>query len=118
MEKVTSKRGPVHVLTAHTTRSENRDGNNCIGFSICSSIHKVRSTMCSDDRLVTVVRYDSRGDAQVAKTRLDDADIPCMLSNTEHSGLGMMFDASRSGVQVKVPAGRAEEARALLGVDE
>lgn len=74
--------------------------------------------MCSSDRLVTVARYDARGDAQLAKTRLEDADIPCMLANTEHSGLGMMFDASRSGVQVKVPADRADEARALLGTEE
>ncbi len=70
--------------------------------------------MSAGDRLVTVARYDTRGDAQLAKTRLDDAGIPCMLSNTEHSGLGMMFDASRSGVQVKVPAERADEARTLL----
>lgn len=74
--------------------------------------------MPQDDRLVTVARYDSRGDAQLAKTRLDDADIPCMLSNTEHSGLGMMFDASRSGVQVKVPAPHADDARALLNSGE
>ena len=37
-----------------------------------------------------------------------------MLANAEQSGLAMMFDASRSGVQVKVAADRADEAQALL----
>jgi hypothetical protein len=70
-----------------------------------------------DDRLVTVGRYDARGDAELARARLEDAGIPCMLANAEQSGLAMMFDASRSGVQVKVPAARADEARALLGTE-
>jgi hypothetical protein len=67
-----------------------------------------------DDRLVTVARYDTRGDAQLAQTRLEDAGIACMLANADQAGLAMMFDSSRSGVQVKVPADRADEARALL----
>ena len=70
--------------------------------------------MPQDDRLVTVARYDARGDAELARTRLEDAGIPCMLANAEQSGLAMMFDASRSGVQVKVAADRADEAQALL----
>jgi hypothetical protein len=68
----------------------------------------------SDARLVTVARYDTQGDAHLARARLEDAGIPCMLANAEQSGLAMMFDPSRSGVQVKVPADRAEEASALL----
>jgi hypothetical protein len=71
-----------------------------------------------DDRLVTVARYDTEGDAQLAKTQLEDAGIPCMLANAEQAGLAMMFDASRSGVQVKVPADRADDARALLESDD
>jgi hypothetical protein len=71
-----------------------------------------------DDRLVTVARYDSRGEAELAKARLDDADIPCLLANAEQAGLAMLFDARRSGVQVKVPAARATEARALLEVED
>jgi hypothetical protein len=71
-----------------------------------------------DDRLATVARYDSRGEAELAKARLDDADVPCLLANAEQAGLAMMFDASRSGVQVKVPADRAEEARALLAAKD
>ncbi len=68
----------------------------------------------SNDRLVTVARYDSQGDAQLAKAQLEDAGIPCMLANAEQSGLAMMFDASRSGVQVKVSEEDAEAAQALL----
>jgi len=70
--------------------------------------------MGSDDRLITIARYERRGDAELARTRLEDAGIPCMLANAEQSGLAMMFDASRSGVQVKVAADRADDARALL----
>lgn len=74
--------------------------------------------MPTDDRLVTVARYDTRGDAELARTRLDDADIPCMIANADQSGLPMMFDASRSKVQVKVAADRADEARTLLAEEK
>ena len=70
-----------------------------------------------DDRLVTVARYDTAGEAQLAKTQLDDAGIPCMLANAEQSGLAPMFEATEGGVQVKVPVARADEARALLASD-
>jgi len=70
-----------------------------------------------DDRLVTVSRYDTAGEAQLAKTQLDDAGIPCMLANAEQSGLAPMFEGTEGGVQVKVPAARADEARALLASD-
>ena len=71
--------------------------------------------MPNDDRLVTVVRYESAGEAQLAKAQLDDAEIPCMLANADQSGLAPMFDATEGGVQVKVPADRADEAREVLG---
>jgi hypothetical protein len=71
-----------------------------------------------DDRLVTVARYDAQGDAQLARAQLEDAGIPCMLANATQSGLAPMFDATEGGVQVKVPADRAEEARTLLATDD
>jgi len=67
-----------------------------------------------DDRLVTVARYDAAGEARLAKTRLDDAGISCMLANADQSGLAPMFEATEGGVQVKVPAHRADEARDVL----
>jgi hypothetical protein len=70
--------------------------------------------MPQSDRLVTVARYDTTGDAHLAQAQLEDAGIPCMLANADQAGLAMMFDPSRSGVQVKVPADRADEARAVL----
>ena len=76
-----------------------------------------RAPVPEDDRLVTVARYDAQGDAQLARARLEDAGIPCMLANQEQSGLAPMFDATEGGVQVKVAADRAEEARALLESD-
>jgi len=69
----------------------------------------------TDDRLITVARYDSAGEAQLAKAQLDDAGIPCMLANADQSGLAPMFDATEGGVQVKVPAGRVDEAQEVLG---
>ena len=73
--------------------------------------------MLVSDRLVTIARYDTRGEAELAKAQFDDAGIPCMLANAEQAGLAMLFDSSRSGVQVKVPADRAEEAQTLLEAD-
>ncbi|MFB6279135.1 MAG: putative signal transducing protein [Salinibacter sp.] len=67
-----------------------------------------------EDRLVTVARYDAQGDARLAQTQLEDAGIPCMLANTTQSGLAPMFDAAEGGVQVKVTADRADEARDVL----
>lgn len=70
--------------------------------------------MPENDRLVTVARYDAEGDAQLARAQLEDAGIPCMLANAEQSGLAPMFDATEGGVQVKVTADRADDARAVL----
>lgn len=67
-----------------------------------------------DESLVTVARCDTRGAAQLVKTKLEDAGIPSMLSNEEQAGLAMPFDPARSGVQVRVAATQAEEAQALL----
>jgi len=66
------------------------------------------------DRLVTVARYNSRGRAQLARAQLEEAGIRCLLSNQEQSGLAPMFDATEGGVQVKVPAERADAARSVL----
>lgn len=68
----------------------------------------------SSASLVTVARYDTQGDARLAKAQLEAADIPCLLANEGLAGLSLLFDPSRSGVQVKVPAPRAEEAKAVL----
>jgi len=73
--------------------------------------------MPENNRLVTVARYDSEGDAQLARAQLEDAGIRCMLANAEQAGLAMLFDADHSGVQVKVPADRADAARAVLEQD-
>jgi hypothetical protein len=67
-----------------------------------------------NDRLVTLARYDAVGEAQLAKTQLEDAGIPCMLANADQSGLAPMFDANEGGVQIKVPAQQADAARSVL----
>lgn len=68
----------------------------------------------NSDELVTIARYDARGDAQLATAQLEDAGIRCMIANAGQSGLAPMFDASEGGVQVKVAADRADEARDVL----
>jgi len=73
--------------------------------------------MPNDNRLVTVARYDVKGDAQLAKTQLKDAGIPCMLANEDQSGLTTVFDATKGGVEIKVPDERAEEARDVLSLE-
>jgi len=70
--------------------------------------------MSDDAPLVTVARFDRLHEAQLAKTQLDDAGIPSMVTNADLTGLTSMFDAEHSGVQVKVPANQADEARAVL----
>ncbi|WP_146031904.1 putative signal transducing protein [Salinibacter ruber] len=72
----------------------------------------------SDAPLITVARYASTGEARLAKTKLEDAGIPCMLVNADQSGLTPMFDATEGGVQAKVPANRADEARNVLDLPE
>lgn len=67
-----------------------------------------------NDHLVTVARYDAAGEAQLAKTQLENAGVPCMLANADRAGLHTMFDAAEGGVQVKVTADRADEARDVL----
>lgn len=71
-----------------------------------------------DDRLVTVARYDSEGDARLAVAQLEDAGIRGMIANAGQSGLAPMFDATEGGVQVKVAADYADEARDVLGQDD
>lgn len=71
-----------------------------------------------EESLTTIARYETTGAAQLAKTRLDDAGIPCMLANADQSGLAPMFDATEGGVQLKVPADQAGDARTVLGRSE
>lgn len=70
--------------------------------------------MPNDDRLVTVARYDTAGDARLAKTQLESAGIPCMLANEDQSGLAPFYESTEGGVKVKVAEDRIEEAREVL----
>jgi len=70
--------------------------------------------MSDDAPLVTVARFDRLHEAQLAQTQLDDAGIPCMVTNADATGLSSMFDAERSRIQLKVSAPKADEARAVL----
>jgi hypothetical protein len=66
--------------------------------------------------LVTLARYNSAGEAQLAQAQLEDAGIPAMLANADQSGLAPLFARTKGGVQVKVSADRADAARDVLGL--
>lgn len=65
-------------------------------------------------RLTTVARFDRLSAAQLAKTQLDDAGIPSVVTNADLTGLSSLFDAERSRIQLKVAADQADAARAVL----
>jgi hypothetical protein len=72
--------------------------------------------MPDDTPLVTLARYNSAGEAQLAQAQLEDAGIPAMLANADQSGLVPLFARTKGGVQVKVSADRADAARDVLGL--
>mgnify|MGYP002761054519 FL=1 len=72
--------------------------------------------MPDDTPLVTLARYNSAGEAQLAQAQLEDAGIPAMLANADQSGLAPLFARTKGGVQVKVSADRADAARDVLGL--
>lgn len=64
---------------------------------------------------VDVATFDSEGEAQVVKARLEDAGIPCMLVGTGQSGLSSgFFSAGATSIRLRVPSEDAEEARAVI----
>jgi hypothetical protein len=60
---------------------------------------------------VTIERADNEAIAELIRQRLDESGIPCLL---EPSNIAAVAGPAAS-YAVKVPADRADEARALLG---
>jgi hypothetical protein len=69
-------------------------------------------------RLVTIARYDRPYQAHLAVTLLADADIPAHVAGERDHGLSSIFSPARGGVQLRVPEGLADEARAILEAAE
>ncbi len=64
------------------------------------------------DQLVTIARFPSLFEAEVAQDRLKAEGIPCFLTDTAMVGLGLPNVVGGTGLQV--PAEHAAHARALL----
>lgn len=64
--------------------------------------------------LVTVFRTFNPAEAQLVRSRLDAAQIPCAVA---HEGAGLSIEGyalAAGGILVQVPDDRAQEARDLL----
>lgn len=59
--------------------------------------------------MITIRNYPERVLAELDKTVLESASIRCIVS-----GLGVAWEGGISGIELKVEAGRAKEALALL----
>lgn len=70
--------------------------------------------MTDPSRLVTVARFDRLHEAHLARMRLDDAGIPCTLTHEDMAGLPTAFDPEHGRAKLRVPADRADAARAVL----
>jgi hypothetical protein len=67
--------------------------------------------------LVTVFRSFSPAEAQLARSRLDAAGIPVVVTSETAALTTEGYALTVGGVRVQVPASHEEEARALLEAD-
>lgn len=86
----------------------------CARLGTRCQVSRINSFPMSTERFVTIARRETLGAAHLAKTLLEDAEIPCFLANTDQAGLSTMYDSSRRGIEIKVPENRLDEARAVL----
>ncbi|HHP7239484.1 putative signal transducing protein [Longibacter sp.] len=75
--------------------------------------------MIADDlhamRSVAVAVFDTVGEAELARLRLQDAGISCVISGTGTAGLpAAMFSGVAARVRIMVAKSDAEAARAVL----
>ncbi len=68
---------------------------------------------------VDIASYTTEGEAQLAKTQLDDAGIPSMIAGTGQPGFPAgMFSNASALVRLQVAEENAEAARAVLDAHE
>lgn len=68
--------------------------------------------------LITVYRSFNEAEAQLAKSRLEAADIEVYLAHELAATAAEGFSMATGGVLVQVPDDKAEEAKALLASTE
>ncbi len=66
------------------------------------------------DRLVTIARFSTPIEAQLAKARLEAEGIPCYLANEAHA----QMNGGLGGVQLQVAEGLAQSASEVLRQDD
>ncbi|WP_179862359.1 putative signal transducing protein [Longibacter salinarum] len=68
---------------------------------------------------VDVAAFETLGEAELARLRLESAGIRCVLAGAGQTGLpAAMFSRTATKVRVQVASDDAEAARAVLGEDQ
>jgi hypothetical protein len=68
---------------------------------------------------VDIASYTTEGEAQLAKTQLDDAGIPSMIAGTGQPGFPAgMFSNTAASVRLQVAEENVDAARAVLDAHE
>ena len=62
--------------------------------------------------LVTIAEYWTPFEAHLARAKLEEQDVPCVI---EDEGVAALFGAAAGRVKLKVPAHLAERAEEILG---
>ncbi len=70
------------------------------------------------DDLVTIMKFPSPVDAEIAKSRLESEGIPAFLGNELASGMMPFLSSGLGGVSLQVAAHDAERAKEILGPAE
>lgn len=73
--------------------------------------------MSEDHRWVTVASFDNLPDAAIARGRLEAEGIPCQLADVHLVQADWLYSIAVGGIRLRVPAGAAGRARALLAAD-
>lgn len=68
-------------------------------------------------RFVTVIAPDMLGPAYIARSKLEDAGIPCHILNEHTVGVQWLYANALGGLQVQVPEEFLEEALRVLSED-
>jgi hypothetical protein len=66
---------------------------------------------------VAIATFHATFEAELAKTRLEDAGIPAFLTNEQLVNVNWLLSNATGGVRLFVPAEREAEARALLATE-
>jgi predicted RNA-binding Zn-ribbon protein involved in translation (DUF1610 family) len=70
------------------------------------------------DRLVTIARYSTPFEANMAKSMLESAGIPAFVADEYTIGINWLYSNALGGVKLQVPESFASEALDLLSFED